>query len=418
MTDESDASTVSDSDRPEFDATPADAKETLQAEERNEPESRSFVLLAFALLVFVGGAVYFVGSVMSANDETAAAEARANEQIELFDPTEFSNEFSDVPPSSLPLSDEEPVVDVDEPVATTSTTTPVVEDASEVETIDPAEIALAFVNRVPGDEYGMVGYIDPSGERHVTGLECSRLDLNEAGGICLSSTAGLGGSGRGFLLAPNLDQTLRFAVNLPSRAAVSPDGAVVAWTGFSVGHSYLNPGEFATTTQLISVDRRVGANLETVFSTYRDDEFVDDVEKNFWGVSFVDSDRFYATLGTTEGTSIVEGRVSNSRMDVVIENATCAEVSPDGTTLVAKERRGDFMQLVAIDIATGERRDLPESRSVDDQVEFADDDTILYALPNAEEGTDAQPVFDIWALDLTPGATPRMIIPFADSPAA
>lgn len=404
--------------------------EPQPASEATPTESRSFALLAIALLIFVGGAVYFVGSVLAANEETAAAEASANEQIELFDPTEFADEFGTDTPSSLPLGDDpspaedsadEDVVSDDDVEPTPTTEQPdtsAQNDGPAMPAVDPADIALAFINRVPGDEYGLVGYVDPAGERHLTELECSRLDLNEHVGICLSATAGLGGSGRGFLLDPGLNPTLRFGVNLPSRAAVSPDGAVVAWTGFSLGHSYLNPGEFATTTQLISVERSIGANLETVFTTYRDDEIVTDVDANYWGVTFVDSDRFYATLGTGEGTSIVEGRVSNSRLDVVVENATCPEVSPDGRTLVAKERRGDFMQVVAIDVETGERRDLPETRSVEDQVEFADEDTILYALPNPDEGTEAQPVFDIWALDLTPGAEPRMILPFADSPAA
>ena len=74
--------------------------------------------------------------------------------------------------------------------------------------------------------------------------------------------------------------------------------------------------------------------------------------------------------------------------------------------------------LVAIDVASGDRRDLDETMMVDDQVEFLDNDTILYAKVNEEEGTVSQPVFDIWALDLAPGSTPRMIVPFADSPAA
>ena len=104
-------------------------------------------------------------------------------------------------------------------------------------------------------------------------------------------------------------------------------------------------------------------------------------------------------------------------MNVVYENATCPEVSPDGSTLVVKERRGDFFQLVAIDTATGARRDLAESRSVEDQVEFLDNSTIIYGLPNEAEGTEAQPAWDVWALNLNGGA-PQLIIPFADSPAA
>jgi len=380
----------------------------------------SFLLLVVALLVLGGGAVYFVGAVLSANSETDAAQASAEDQLDLFDPTEFAEEFTPdqdgTAPSSLPLA-EEPTTTAPAPEAEESkeegatTSTP-------IPNIDPADIALAFINRVPGDEYGFVGYIDPTGERHVTELECARLDLNEEIGICLSATAGLGGTGRGLLLDPSLNPTLRFGVNRPSRAAVSPDGTVVAWTGFSLGHSYLAAGEFATTTQLIAVDRSIGANLEEVFTTYADGELLDDPTRNYWGVTFVDSDHFYATLGTTSGTSIVEGRVSNSRIDVVFENASCPEVSPDGSTIVAKEQRGDAFQLVAIDTETGARRDLGETRSVDDQVEWADQDTILYALPNPDEGTDAQPVFDVWALDVDPGAEPRLIIPFADSPAA
>lgn len=377
---------------------------------------RSFVLLVVALLVLAGGGVYFVGAVLSAEDEVADAQARAEEQIELFDPPEFTKEFTteDETPSSLPLSDEEPNSDEapDDGTTVTSTT------AAPTPTIDPSQIALAFINRVPGDEYGLVGYIDPQGERHITELECSRLDLNESAGLCLSATAGLGGTGRGVILDAALEPSLRFGVNQPSRAAVSPDGSVVAWTGFSLGHSYLNSGEFATTTQLVSVDRSIGVNLETVFTTYRDGVEVDDFERNYWGVTFVDNDLFYATLGLGDGTSIVEGRVSTSRIDVVFDNATCPEVSPDGATIVAKERRGDLFQVIAIDVASGTRRDLGETRSVADQVEWSDDDTILYALPNLEEGTDAQPVFDVYALDVAPGSKPRLVVPFADSPAA
>jgi len=402
-------------DTPEELDAPQD--EATSSDPSRSTSKGSFLLLVVALLVLAGGAVYFIGAVLSANSETDAAQASAEDQLELFDPTEFAQEFTPdqdgTAPSSLPLLEE----------ATTTTSAPDADEGTEATTtplpnVDPAGIALAFINRVPGDEYGLVGYIDPTGERHVTELECARLDLNEEIGICLSATAGLGGTGRGLLLDPSLNPTLRFGVNRPSRAAVSPDGTVVAWTGFSLGHSYLAAGEFATTTQLISVDRSIGANLEEVFTTYIDGELLDDPTRNYWGVTFVDSDHFYATLGTTSGTSIVEGRVSNSRIDVVFENASCPEVSPDGSTIVAKEQRGEAFQLVAINTETGARRDLGESRSVDDQVEWADQDTILYALPNPDEGTDAQPVFDVWALDVTPGAEPRLIIPFADSPAA
>ncbi|MFT7474914.1 MAG: hypothetical protein ACI81L_001846 [Verrucomicrobiales bacterium] len=386
----------------------------------DQPESgvNSFTLLVVAMLVLVGGSVYFAGQVLSSKDDTTRAQESAEAQIAEFDPSEFTSELIEngTTPSSLALigDDQDDADSAAQTPRSTTTTVPIARPG-----VDPSTIALAFINRVPGDEYGYVGYIDSAGDRHVTELECDRLDINEAGGICLSATAGFGGGGRGLLLDAGFNAQLKFGVNQPSRAAVSPDGGVVAWTGFTLGHSYLVPGEFATTTQLISVDRGVGANLETIFATFDiDGGPLNAEDRNYWGVTFLDSDRFYATVGYENTTSIVAGTISNSRLDIVYENASCPEVSPDGRTIVAKEFRDGVFQLVAIDVVSGARRDLGETRSVDDQVEWADDDNILYALPNVEEGTDAQPVFDVWALNVAPGSVPQLVIPFADSPAS
>lgn len=405
-------------------------------EESSDDESNddlSFALLAFALLIMVGASVYFVGTLLSSSDETAAAEDRAAAQIEAFDSTPIAPESTPettpaTTPSTLPLADEEPRIDSDPladgspgvgPDPEASTEAEFDETQSAFPNVNPADIGIAFVNRTPGEDYGTVGYIDRQGNRQSTALECVRLDLNENGGICLDDTSGLGGSGRGLIIGPDLNPSLRFGINLPSRAAASPDGEIVAWTGFAVGHSYLAVGEFATTTQLIEVERGIGANLETQFSTFGiDNQLITDETRNFWGVTFVDNETFYATIGIGEETSIVQGSIENARLQVVHENATCPEVSPDGSTLVVKERRdGDFFQLVAIDTATGARRDLPEARTVEDQVEFLDDSTIIYGLPNEAEGTESQPAWDIWSLNLN-GGSPQLIIPFADSPAA
>lgn len=385
----------------------------------------SFVFILIAALVLAGGVVYVLGAASRAEEETAVAEASARETLDAFDPNEFTTELE---PDELALADEE----ADAPVTTTTVPASQETDAAESSSpattspegidvgdpIDPNDVALVFVNRVPGDDYEKVGWIDGEGERHLTGLECTRIDRNAAGGICLASDGGIGGSARGFILDAALVPQKGFGLNKPSRAAVSPDGSVVAWTGFTLGHSYLAEGEFATITQLISVERSLGANLETDFLTTVNGDRFEDPDRNYWGVTFVDSDHFYATMGSEGTTSIVEGRVSNSSIEVRFENASCPEISPDGSTIVAKELRGDRFQLIAIDVATGSRRDLGETMMVDDQVEFLDEDTILYAKVNEDEGTAAQPVFDIWALDLAPGSTPRLVVPFADSPAA
>jgi len=411
-----------DAERAELDSPASQDRPSEVIESESTESAGGFALLVLALLVLVGGSVFFVGKLLSQKSETEAAQAQAEEAIAEFDGADIVEFIPDeaadtTPPSSLPLvveEDPDAAQSSDAAPESTTSTTEVPQPS-----VDPADIGIAFVNRVPGEDYAKVGYVDPQGERHITELECDRLDLNEAGGICLSATAGLAGTGRGLLLTPDLNPTTKFGVNKPSRAGVSPDGAVVAWTGFSAGHSYLEVGEFATTTQLISVERGIGANLETVFNAYDvEGSLIDDIDRNYWGVSFVDRDLFYATLGYRGQTTIVEGRVSTSRLDVVAENASCPEISPDGTKIVAKERRGDAFQLVLIDIESGSRRDLGETRSVDDQVEWLDDNNILYGMPNLDEGTEAQPVFDIYALNVDPGSAPKLIIPFADSPAA
>ncbi len=429
MSNEHDDETTPDEDGMTADERLASEREELEAlggsvdgdggapaASEDDLDNTSFALLAVALLVLVGGSVFFVGKLLNSQNETAQAQSQAEGIIAGFE--------SDLPTTVpiLPFDDDASFETFPDPSTSSTTTTtraPRTTTTVVQPTVDPSQIALAFVNRVPGDDYAKVGYIDPEGERHITELECDRLDLNENRGICLSATAGLAGTGRGFILDANLNPTTRFGVNKPSRAAASPDGTVVAWTGFSLGHSYLVQGEFATTTQLISVDRSIAANVETIFDTFRGDERVLDIDRNYWGVSFFDSDLFYATLGTANsGTEIVAGRVSTTRIDVVASNASCPEVSPDGKTIVAKEQRGDKFQLIAIDLESGARRDLGETRSVDDQVEWIDNQTILYGMPNPDEGTEAQPVFDIYALNTAPGSAPRLIVPFADSPAA
>ena len=71
-------------------------------------------------------------------------------------------------------------------------------------------------------------------------------------------------------------------------------------------------------------------------------------------------------------------------------DAECPSLSPDGTR-VAYKKRGDRAtgewRLAVLDLATGKETLLAERRSVDDQVEWLDDDRILYGLPG--RGSDA-----------------------------
>lgn len=399
-----------------------DAALPVESEEpANEPVGTGmFVLLAISIAALVGAGVYVAGQATKASDETAQAAERSNQ---ILDDTDVDiGEFIDPSPSSIPLTDTTVA-----PVGTTeapSTTEPddgrtIAGDGNHPEVdIDPESIAIAFINRAPGDDYEKVGIVTFEGERIITQLRCSRIDLNADRGLCLTPPGDFVLSGHGLILDEKLVPTAKFDVNDPSRAVVSPDGSIVGWTGFTAGHSYANFGEFSTITQLIAVDRQLAVNLETDFKTEIDGEPNDTPERNFWGVTFVDNEIFYATMQNADGTWIVEGSLSTSKIVDRFDNASCPEVSPDGQTIVAKEQRADGFHLVAIDVATGTRRDLGETRPVDDQVEWLDDTSIVYAIANPDEGTAAQPAFDVYVLDTSPGGTPQLLVPFADSPVA
>lgn len=385
-----------------------------------------FVILAIAIAAIVGAGVYVAGEASKRADETADAQQRSDQIIDDndVDVTDFLD-----PGDSIPL------VDDTDPNGSTTTTTAAPDSTDSVPDttvdprtvngegrhpevlLDPETIAVTFVNRAPGEDYGKVGVMTFDGQRIITELRCSRIDINAFRGLCLAGPSEIQLSGVGLILDPQLVPTSKFDVNDPSRAVVSPDGTLVAWTGFTSGHSYAEIGEFSTITQLIAVDRQIGVNLETDFTTVVEGEESEAPDRNFWGVTFADNETFYATMQSGQNIWIVEGSTSTARINTKFADASCPELSPDGTTIVAKEQRGDRFQLVAIDVETGARRDLGETRSVDDQIEWLDNDSILYGIVNEDEGTEAQPAWDVYVLDTAPGASPQLLIPFADSPA-
>jgi hypothetical protein len=69
-----------------------------------------------------------------------------------------------------------------------------------------------------------------------------------------------------------------------------------------------------------------------------------------------------------------------------------------------------------LDLETMTETTLGEARSVDDQVEWLDDDRVLYALPR--DGASAQArVYDTWVLSARdPDAQPRVFMAEAASP--
>ena len=247
------------------------------------------------------------------------------------------------------------------------------------------------------------------GARVISPLVCERVHFAAGRGLCLyPKRGGIGWKFDVKLFGSDFQpkQTLTLG-GLITRARVSPDGRYGAVTSFVNGHSYAELGQFSTQTTLIdmSTGRRLG-DLEE-FEVLREGRRIDDIDVNFWGVTFArDSNRFYATLATRGKIYLVEGNVAAKRLRVVREDVECPSLSPDNKRIAYKKRMKEGWRLHVLDLATGVETPLAETRSVDDQVEWLDNRRILYGLDAAIRVT------------LADGSgRPRILIPDAQSPA-
>jgi Tol biopolymer transport system component len=179
---------------------------------------------------------------------------------------------------------------------------------------------------------------------------------------------------------------------VPSRARVSADSQWAATTTFVSGDSYA-AASFSTRTVIydLSTNKAV-ANLED-FAVTKDGNRIESIDFNFWGVTFAkDGDTFYATLGTGGKQYLVKGSIAGRSVVVLRDGVECPSLSPDGTRIAFKSRQNGIpvkWQLSVLDLETLVDHPIADTRSVDDQVEWLDDETLIYGLPEAGSGTAA-----------------------------
>jgi len=252
------------------------------------------------------------------------------------------------------------------------------------EAADVAVMVRAVDPSSPTLNGGVFVVEDGKVRRRSKDLACERVYYSAGRGICM----GVASSGVDYTasvfddkLAP--EHSIRLT-GLPSRARVSADGRYGAMTVFVSGDAYLDSSvAFSTRTYL--VDMKSGETIEQLerFGVEKDGEPIDAVDFNFWGITFdpADSDRFYATLGTGSHHYLVEGSVRGRSMRVLRDGVECPSLSPDGKQIAFKSRIGDSnrWRLHVLDVATLEDHPVAEKRSIDDQAEWLDDDTLVYS---------------------------------------
>jgi hypothetical protein len=304
-----------------------------------------------------------------------------------------------------------------------------IQDAPKVALLTGADAAelrgkprLLFRSTALGTDYGKVALAPlsaPDGPRALTPIACDRVAYTAGHGLCLAAEQGAVTTYKAFLFDSGFRTTAELPVSgLPSRARLSPDAKYAVTTVFVSGHSYAGPA-FSTETVVweVATGKRVG-NLEQVLVVTKDGERFRKADFNFWGVTFTaDDNRFYATLGSGGKTYLIEGNLAGRSARVLRENVECPSLSPDGRRIVFKKRDTGpgpvTWRLHVLDLVTMTETPLAETRTVDDQVEWLDDEYVLYAL-NDEGGTAAT---ETWRVRADGMGKPELTVRGAFSPA-
>jgi hypothetical protein len=258
-----------------------------------------------------------------------------------------------------------------------------------------------YFRSVRDGEFGRVVVADlrATDTRRVrTPLTCDRVDFGVTRGICLSGTRGAAGPSA---TATIIDRDFHVvgAVTLPGipiRARLSPDERRAVATVFVTGERY--DADFTTRTELIDAEHGTAIDDLERFTTMRDGRPFSRVDFNFWGVTFArDSQRFVATLGFTGTRLLVSGDIEGRQLQVVRANVECPSLSPDQRHIAFKARvpgaDGWRIHVMNVD-GSGEFEIAGEPRSIDDQIEWLDDEHVLYQFI-ADRGLPDQAV-NVW----------------------
>jgi hypothetical protein len=281
---------------------------------------------------------------------------------------------------------------------------------------------LVFQN-MTDDDFGRIAAVpltDPGGLRALGPTYCDRSFSSGRVTSCLATAYGVPGTDTAKMLGASLTETTSWKLpGHPTRTTLSRDGTLVATTVFVSGHSYTDTG-FSTSTVIRATDGSDPdyGSLEE-FSFTKDGAGYSAADINVWGVTFTaDRSSFYATVSTGGTAYLARGSLRDRSLEMLRPNVECPSLSPDGQRIAYKQPIGtpagggaEQWRLHVLNLDTQIDRPLAETRSVDDQVQWLDDNRIIYGVPRPDHEPDA----DVWVVPVVQG-TPEVLIPHASSP--
>ncbi len=272
-----------------------------------------------------------------------------------------------------------------------------------------------------GPDYGRLAFLDhhKTAINYHPDLSCEAVHASGGRGLCLSADRGVMTTYTAYVFDMSTHEVLgEFQLSgAPSRTRVSPGGRIAASTVFVTGHSYASV-DFSTQTMLYDlVALEPIADLET-FTVVRDGETISRADFNFWGVTFLpDEQVFYATLSSAGEHHLVKGDIPSRTAIVIHDQVECPSVSPDGTRVAYKRRTtlpgGVSWDLHVLRLGDGQDVALADKRSIDDQLEWLDDEHVLYSVPDKSSPA----VTNVWTNRADGSGTAELFLDGAYSPA-
>jgi hypothetical protein len=278
---------------------------------------------------------------------------------------------------------------------------------------------IVFRNTAAGAGYGLVASVplsNPKAARTVTSQPCDRVYATAKYEMCLHTDSGVVTTFNATLFnsAGKVVKTWPLP-GVPSRTRISSDSSLVAQTSFVTGSSYGTIG-FSTQTTISATKGLDYGNLEN-FTFIINGQQVLAADRNFWGVTFASDDNtFYVTGATAGKTYLVRGDLKARTLTAIKETAECPSLSPDGLNVAFKKNVSTtatpYWKIAVLNFASGNETILPIPESVDDQVLWLNNSTLLYGLPSSTVVGDD----NIWSIPISGSGAPKLFLAHAWSP--